>query len=146
MKHLLALAFALAVSTGASAQLYKWVDKDGRVSYSDRPPPEQKAQQLNVAPGPPAAPPRSNLERDKALEKTRAGEREKAKVAAEAASRAKQDEEACERARMALRNLTEGGRFATIDAKGERVLLDEKQIEAETDRARKAVEKFCKST
>jgi hypothetical protein len=30
---------ALAFSATASAQMYKWVDKDGRVSYSDTPPP-----------------------------------------------------------------------------------------------------------
>lgn len=31
---------ALAFSVTAGAQLYKWVDKDGRVSYSDTPPPK----------------------------------------------------------------------------------------------------------
>ena len=33
------LAFALSAPVGA--QLYKWVDKDGRISYSDTPPPKE---------------------------------------------------------------------------------------------------------
>jgi glutaredoxin len=32
-------AFLLAVATGASAQAYKWIDKEGRVHYTQTPPP-----------------------------------------------------------------------------------------------------------
>ena len=35
----LLLATALAVSTAQAEKLYKWVGKDGKVSYQDRPPP-----------------------------------------------------------------------------------------------------------
>jgi hypothetical protein len=40
MKRLsMALGLALCVALPASAELYKWVDSDGRVQYSDKPPP-----------------------------------------------------------------------------------------------------------
>ena len=41
-----AFVIAAAVVTAAAAQtLYRWVDKDGRVHYSDQPPPEAKSLQ-----------------------------------------------------------------------------------------------------
>lgn len=36
----LLIVAALAVSTAQAEKLYKWVGKDGKVSYQDRPPPE----------------------------------------------------------------------------------------------------------
>jgi glutaredoxin len=53
---LIALFLLTTASTGAEAQLYKWVDKDGKVTYSDVPPPKdakdvkQKGYGDNVAP------------------------------------------------------------------------------------------------
>ncbi|MEY2921050.1 MAG: hypothetical protein RL261_2355 [Pseudomonadota bacterium] len=48
---LIALLLALLFVTGA---VYKWVDKEGKVQYSDKPPPGQAAQTVTVAPGPTA--------------------------------------------------------------------------------------------
>jgi hypothetical protein len=53
LRFVLALA-ALLVATAVSAQAYRWVDKDGKVHYSDSPPPaaaknvEQKKLQGSV--------------------------------------------------------------------------------------------------
>jgi glutaredoxin len=65
MNRLLFLSLGLAALAAAeAATLYKWVDKEGRVSYQDRPPPpdagqvEEKALldgQPRVAPPPPPA-------------------------------------------------------------------------------------------
>jgi hypothetical protein len=57
MKRLLiALGLTLCVALPVSAQLYKWVDSDGRVQYSDKPPPSNiKAEKLS-APARPSAP------------------------------------------------------------------------------------------
>lgn len=143
MNRILAFAVALAASTGAFAQLYKWVDKDGRVTYSDRPPPAQESKQLNIAPAP-GAPQRSALERDKELEKGRADAREKSKTAEEAAKRAEIEQENCNRAKAYLKTVSEGGRIVTYDDKGERVLLDDDRIEQERAKARKLVEETCK--
>jgi hypothetical protein len=50
MKRLLiALGLTLCVALPVSAQLYKWVDSDGRVQYSDKPPPSNiKAEKLSA--------------------------------------------------------------------------------------------------
>lgn len=46
-----ALAVLALLSAGA---IYKWVDEQGRVHYSDRPPAGQRAEVVEVAPAPPA--------------------------------------------------------------------------------------------
>ena len=145
MNRILVLACALAVSTGAFAQLYKWVDKDGRVTYSDQPPPAQESKQLNVGGGTSTPARRSAIERDKELDKSRLDAKEKAKLAENLEKKAQVDEENCNRAKAYLRTVTDGGRIATYDAKGERVLLDDKQIEEERVKAQKAVDESCKS-
>ena len=144
MKRTLVLACALAVSSAAFGQLYKWVDKDGKVTYSDQPPVAQQSKQLNLGTGQPAAAPRSAVERDKELEKSRAEAREKAKVASDKERKAEIDRDNCEKARAYLRTVEAGGRIATVDAKGEPILLDDQQIEAERAKARKAVDEACK--
>lgn len=146
MKRILALACALAFSTGAVAQLYKWVDKDGRVTYSDQPPPAQQSKQITVDTGQSAGPQRSALERDKELDKSRQDAKDKAKLAEQAAEKAKVDRENCVKARAYLKTVTDGGRIATYDEKGERVLLSDEQIEAERVKAQKAVDESCKES
>jgi glutaredoxin len=42
------LLFVLIAPLSASADVYKWTDAQGRVQYSDSPPPEAKAQQVKL--------------------------------------------------------------------------------------------------
>src|SRR5476649_1229647 len=52
MKRLtVALALALCAALAASAQMYKWVDSDGRVQYSDKPPPSNIKTETLRTPG-----------------------------------------------------------------------------------------------
>jgi hypothetical protein len=146
MKQFLVLACALAISTGAVAQLYKWVDKDGRITYSDQPPPAQQSKQLTVGGGQTGTALPSAVERDKELEKGRTEAREKAKASEEAGKKTQVDQENCLRAKSYLRTVTDGGRISTTDDKGERVLLDDQQIEAERVKAQKAVDESCKGS
>ena len=76
----------------------------------------------------------------------RAEAREKAKVASEKERKAEIDRDNCEKARAYLRTVETGGRIATVDAKGEPVLLDDRQIEAERAKAQKAVDEACKTS
>ncbi len=145
MKRILLLAFVVAASPAALAQLYKWVDKDGRVTYSDQPPPSQQSKQINVSTGQPTVATPSAVEKNKELERTRAEAREKAKVEEEKARKAEIDQENCRSARAYLRTVTAGGRIATTDEKGEPALLDDKQIEVEKAKAQKAVDEACKA-
>jgi hypothetical protein len=47
----------LALSASAYSQMYKWVDKDGKVQYTDTPPPADAKQQTPVSKPSPARPP-----------------------------------------------------------------------------------------
>jgi len=147
MNRILLLACALACSPVAFAQLYKSIDKDGRVVYSDQPPATADAKQLKVSPGPaPAAPPTAK-ERNKDQEKGKtAAAAEKAKEDELKAKQAKANQERCEVARTQLRNFDAGGRFMVVDAKGERNIMDEKQIEEERAKAQKAIDESCKAS
>lgn len=45
----------VAVSIPAMAQLYRWVDADGKVHYSDQPPAQAKSKKFDTDPAPPPA-------------------------------------------------------------------------------------------
>ena len=146
MKRILVLACALAASTAALGQLYKWVDKDGKVTYSDQPPPAQQSKQLNLNTGVASPPTRSAIERDKEIEKGRVEAREKAKVASEKERKSEIDQENCKAARAYLKTVESGVRVSTMDDKGEQVILDDDQIAAERVKAQKAVDEACKTS
>jgi hypothetical protein len=60
------LAFLLCTAFPASAQVYRWVDETGRVTYSNEPPPPGvKATTVNIdaQPGPPSLPTATDLPR-----------------------------------------------------------------------------------
>mgnify|MGYP001488052409 CR=1 FL=1 len=146
MKRILVLACALAASTAAFGQLYKWVDKDGKVTYSDQPPPAQQSKQLNLNTGVASPPTRSAIERDKEIEKGRVEAREKAKVASEKERKSEIDQQNCRAARAYLKTVESGVRVSTMDDKGEQVILDDEQIAAERVKAQKAVDEACKTS
>jgi hypothetical protein len=146
MKRILVLACALAASTAAFGQLYKWVDKDGKVTYSDQPPPAQQSKQLNLNTGVASPPTRSAIERDKEIEKGRVEAREKAKVASEKERKSEIDQQNCKAARAYLKTVESGVRVSTVDDKGEQVILDDEQIAAERVKAQKAVDEACKTS
>src|SRR5512141_964010 len=52
MKRLMvAISLALCVALPVSAQMYKWVDSNGKVHYSDKPPPSNiKTEKLRAPP------------------------------------------------------------------------------------------------
>jgi hypothetical protein len=156
-----ALGLALCVALQASAQMYKWVDSDGKAQYSDKPPPSNvKTEKLPVparAAGAPAAKagnaaapkdaakaePKTAAEQERAFRKRQLdaakAQEEEAKKQAETRDRA----ENCKRAKAALANLALGGRQVRMDEKGERVFLDDEQIARETARAREEAAAVC---
>jgi len=150
---------AMAVAASSYAQLYKWVDKDGRTRYSDRPPVGIQATPLSPPPAPAsaaAAPAAGNSAKDARKGPLTPAEQEiefrrRIKEAQEAAAKGEQakreeDErkENCARARDMLGTLQSGERIARTDSKGERFYLDDAQRVQETAKARAAVSTWCK--
>jgi hypothetical protein len=149
------------IATPAAAQTYKWTDAEGKVHYSDQPPPANAKEQVTVKPrkqsaaapttapaptekGAPAAKAKTYVEQEADFKKRQveAAEREAAekKKVAEAAEK-KQN---CEQARAQLRSLQAGGRVTRTNAQGEREYMSDAQIGQEIERSKKAVDSWCK--
>lgn len=162
-----AIALALCVALPASAQMYKWVDSNGKVQYSDKPPPSNiKTEKLRAPPPAPSAPatsatageakagtqkdkdaakagPKTPAEQEQAFRK-RQLEASKAQEADEKKqAQARDKAEHCRRATAAVNALQLGGRQQRIDSKGERVFLDEQQISQELAKAQKEAAAAC---
>ena len=150
-----ALLIAGLLAAGMANAQWKWRDADGRVHYSDQPPPSNvpasQVTSLNRAGvlqplAPPAAPsspaggdgaaaasagqdaaPAQKSWADRAMElRRRQAEREAAERKAQDQAQAAADmARFCEGARTDLRTLESGMRIARIDSSGEREILDD---------------------
>jgi hypothetical protein len=138
--------------------LYRWVDKDGKVRYTDTPPPGGvKARTLGAPAAAPAAPapadaaakdaapkgPLTPAEQEQAFRKRQMD----AQKAAEKADLARKENDAkqenCARAREALATYESGQRVARTNAQGERFYLEDDARAAEAEKARAAVRDWC---
>jgi hypothetical protein len=156
MNKALLLIVTLVFATAASAQQYKWVDKDGKVRYGDVPPPGANATRLKApppgasapssAPAPSAAAKKDGkpLTPEEAFRQRQEASRKDADKQAKADQEKALNQENCTRAREALVGLESGQRIVRTDAKGERYYLDEAQIAQQTARARETVKQYCK--
>jgi hypothetical protein len=149
MKRIIVLAIAMALAPAAAAQLYKYVDEKGKTVYSDQPPANTDSKQVNVPRGSggaaaPAAAPKTAVERDKELDKSRKESREKADKQAKAAEKDQQAEQRCAAARERHAAFVEGGRIYKTNDKGERVFMDDAEIESGRERSRREMDEACK--
>jgi hypothetical protein len=143
MKRLIVLAIALCLAPAAFAQLYKYVDKDGKTVYSDQPPPNADSKQLNVQTGTssPTAAPKSALDRDKDAQKARD---DTAKKTADASKAQAQKDQACQAAKDNYAVYAAGGRMQRTNANGEREFLSDDEIDAGREKAQKQMDEACK--
>jgi hypothetical protein len=148
LKSALALSLALfcALSWG---QAYKWRDANGRIQYSDTPPPPgaREVQQLRPSPpgaSPPATSRPSYSEQDAAFRKRLVEKREAEASAAKAAEDEKVRVRNCEQARGQLAGIDSGQRMVQLNAAGERIALDDEERKQARADAVKAIETWCK--
>jgi Domain of unknown function (DUF4124) len=154
-----ALAILLATAT-VTAQVFKWIDKDGKVNFSDTPPPaeavkgEAKKIAVPTAAGtPPAiasktvAPPTAKSPADlaKDAEKKKTELAEKAKKDDETEKIAKQNEERCKEAKRYLSTLESGTPIKQANDAGETVFMSDAARTSETARAKAAATESCKN-
>ena len=146
----IALAILLATATVA-AQVYKWVDKDGKVQYTDTPPPasatKSEARKIETAPPVAAkadAPAKSLLDRAKDFDKRKADDAEKTKKMEAEQQNAAISAANCREANIAVKSLETGRPIARTTESGAREILDDEARQAELAKARKAVADFCK--
>ena len=150
----LACSVAL-LATHAQAQVNKCVDAGGKTFYSQAPcPPNSKSSIIrSVAPPAPPLPasaaaksagPKSAAELELDFRKRRTEQAEAARKDQDKATEAGQREENCRSSKGTLASIDSGGRQSRINEKGERYVLDDAQAGQERERARLAVEQWCK--
>ena len=147
MKRIIVLACALALVPVASAQMYKYVDKNGKTVYTDQPPPDADPKNMRIPSSaignaPPAG--KSAVAQDKENQKGKEKTAENAKKAEEKEAYAKAQEERCVSAKAAYDQYSLGGRIARMNEKGEREFLGDAEIDAARERSRAQMEQACK--
>jgi hypothetical protein len=149
MKRFLPL-FALAlIGLNAHAGLNKWVDAEGKVHYSDTPPPEVKTETVRNIAGkgqveaPSSYSPKSIAEREANFRKSKLEKEEFAQKKSQQDAEAEAKKQNCEGARQNARSLEEGGRIFSYDSKGERNYLDDDARAKRLEDAKKAITANC---
>lgn len=129
-----------------SGQMYKWTDENGQTHFSQFPPKETQAKQINVN-APKSANSAAANERlqkmrqtlsEQAVDRVTESEEEK-----QAADEAKRMAENCKLAKQQLLDLQNNGRIYRTLENGEREWYDEKGREGLISKAKKQVQKFC---
>ena len=167
-----ALVLAGFVSTPSEAQ-WAWKDTNGRLVYSDRPPPQdikaasivrQPNTQALANPAPTSGTlddagkpgdakgadakgasnaPKTVAEREMEFRKRQQERAESDKKAAEEQTKSAAKTAECERARGYMKSLEDGIRITKTDASGNREFLDDSQRAAEMDRTRQIIQSTC---
>jgi Domain of unknown function (DUF4124) len=165
MRLLVALLLALPLLASAQAQ-WKWRDADGRIQFSDRPPPATVpdkdilqrpfAQRPRVqivsadAPASETAPRSAAPAASTAVERAAALDKAKAEAAKKAEEKAKDNEqkqrrvESCRAARQNLAQLQSGVRIAQMNEKGEREVMEDAQRASQVRRAQELIASDCR--
>ena len=147
IRRMLSLLLLLAACGLADGAMYKWVDAKGVTHYSEDPPPDGKAQKVDIKPnGPAQATPSTESWQDKEREMRRQllerGDKEDARKAREERTE-RQRRARCLQARHELQVLAPGHPVYQVNEKGERVYLEDAEREAEARRWRKEAETWC---
>jgi hypothetical protein len=145
------LILLMLASTNTFAAVSKWVDAQGRVHYSDQPPPPatqsetlrsssdaQDSASSSVDETKTTAEKEADLNKANA-EKQAAGDKAAQKKAAEDALKAN-----CATAQENLRALQSGVRIMDVDAKGERSYIDDAQRQQRIAKVQQEISNNCK--
>lgn len=152
---------AWLVSAPAGAETYKWTDADGKIHYSDQPPPANAKEQTTVKPRKPSAPatsaspsasekgetaakPKSYVEQEAEFRKRQVETAEREAADKKKAAEAAEKKQNCEQARGQLKSLESGGRITRTNAQGEREYLNDAELAQEIERGKKSVDAWCK--
>ena len=144
------LILLILASANAFAEVNKWVDNQGRVHYSDQPPPpDVRGQALRsasdtgsasgVAGGDPTF-----VQQEAALKRAQQAEQSDAAQAAAKQANADALKSNCEAAQQNLRSLQSGARIMDINASGERYYLDDSQRQQRIDKVQQDISNLCK--
>lgn len=135
--HLAAVLALMLAGFAASADVYKWTDRDGNVHYGDRPPASgEQADSVSLTPSPEldADYGERSLKRRRLLEAFEADRAERQRLDDEAALAKRDRAQQCEQARRMLADLERANLLYTTDQDGNRVYMsDDERHQAARD-------------
>jgi hypothetical protein len=149
-------ALLLLFGSTVNADVYKWVDKNGKIQYSDQPPPsgdgkklkrhskdtvESPSAQSGATAGKPAA---STADQELEYRKRKAEKEEAEKKQQAEAETAEKNKEYCNSLRGELSSHSNGVRLVRYNEKGERVFLDDKERAVSKEKLEQRISKECK--
>ncbi|MCC6201794.1 MAG: DUF4124 domain-containing protein [Gammaproteobacteria bacterium] len=142
---LLTLALVVTMHDARSAEVYRWVDENGTVTYSSTKPQGRDIQQLEIRPerSTPAAPV-STRDLVAAADKARQQRLDRAQEQAAQLAAAAEREQLCSRARANLAGLETSTRVFHVDQSGARIRIDEQQRQEDIAKLRAIAETNCK--
>ena len=115
----------LLVTRAAAAEIYRWVDENGEVHFSDRPRPGASTVRVPKAPAPaPAEAGRAERQR-RLLEAWQAERIRKREARSQAEAQARERRRNCAIARDNLRQYRSARAVYRLNAEGERVFMDD---------------------
>jgi hypothetical protein len=134
----------LCTLAGAAGAVYKWVDEDGNVHYSQTPPNDRPATEIELPESSASDAALKRLEHDqKRAEQMR---EQRLKAAEEQLAAKKEEEDRKKKCAWARGNLTElqtSNRIYQTDASGARSRVPEEQRQERIKRAQEQIEEFC---
>jgi Domain of unknown function (DUF4124) len=150
-------ALLLTLGTSVRAEVYKWVDKDGKVHYSDQPPLSGEGKKMKrkttdtpaaAAPAPSAntsaKPAATAADQELEYRKRKAEKEELEKKQQTEADAAQKNKEYCNNLKGELRSHGDGTRLVRHNDKGERIFLDDKERAESKQRLEERIAKECK--
>ena len=144
---------AFFVATNGYCDVYKWVDSDGTVHYSDQPAPATTPEQtLNIRSGTTTGPDagankapanKSYIEQDAEFRKRQVEADEKRAKEQKALADAQNRQKNCDMAMANMRALQSGQRITRTNDQGERYYLDDSQRQQDIATTQKSIDSWC---
>ncbi|WP_346838069.1 DUF4124 domain-containing protein [Microbulbifer sp. SAOS-129_SWC] len=136
-----ALLLAVAMTAAADGGLYRWVDADGQVHYSDQPPPQGKAENVAGALRPINSADATQVQRTHHSQQDSVQQQYEARKQQQARQHQRQMASACRRARRDLHLLQ--GRVAFIDESGKEVKITERERQQRAAALQQQIARVC---
>ncbi len=142
----LVLFIGFFISPPTFAEIYRWVDENGKTQFSDRPIRGQNANEVKVDTGKNSYGGGDVLSRQRDLLDRYKDQDEQSEKAKQQAQKDKEDEQklkaACLRSKDKLANF-ERSVLYTLDDQGERVYYSEEKREQRIEELRQSIAKYC---
>jgi hypothetical protein len=145
--RLLLFIVALPAAYPSIAEIYKWVDEQGRVSYGDRSNGASSVLQIEVEDSHTSTPTSDSLSREekrrRLLDAMQEDRYEKENRRAEEKARFERNHRICVQNRDRMRQIEHAGVLYTLDSDGNRVYMSSEEREGSMRALQASIRKYC---